>query len=188
MRYFLMFLLLVAMPVNATPKDELHSAYSRFLALKTFKAHIQSSTGKYKTVSSVEFQAPDRYRIVTDGRPANMIIGNTMYMTIDGRSMVVPMPGLKAMLAQFRNADVLKELEAGAVVENLGTEVIQQQACKKYRYQTTKPHVGSNTIWINASTGQVLQLEVSGNVGKKATYSLIKYSELNNPAISISEP
>jgi hypothetical protein len=188
MPYFMMFLLFIALPVSATPKDELYSAYTRFLALKTFKADIQSSTGKYKTVSSVEFQAPDRYRIVTEGRPANLIIGSTMYMNIDGRSMVVPMPGLKAMLAQYRNPDLLKQLETSTEMESLGTEMIQQQVCKKYRYQITKPQTSSNTVWISASSGQVLQLEVNGTVGKKAFYSQIKYSELNNPSIIISAP
>jgi ribosomal protein S17 len=187
MRYFLMFLLFIAFPAVSAPKDEVHKAYLRFLAMTSFKAELNSTSGKYKSKSVVEFQAPDRYRITSDGRPASLIIGGTMYMNMDGHSMKIPMPGLKAMLAQYRNLDTLKELEAGVVVESLGSETINNQVTKKYRYTTSKPQVSNNIMWI-ANNGDIVQLETSGAMSKKPSYSLIKYSQYNDPGIKISMP
>ncbi len=187
MRYLLMFLLFVAFPAASAPKDEVRKVFVGFLAKTSFKAVIDSSTGKYKAKSVVEFQAPDRYRITSEGRPANLIIGGTMYMNMDGHSMKIPMPGLQAMLAQYRNPDVLKELEAGTTVESLGTETINNQFAKKYRYTTTKPQVTDNVLWV-ASNGDIIQLEASGTMSKKPFRSLIQYSQFNSPAIKISTP
>lgn len=187
MRFFLMFLLFVTLPAAAAPKDEVHSAFVRFLAMSSFKADINSTTGKYKSKSVVEFQAPDRYRVINDGKMPNLIIGGTMYMDMNGSLMKIPMPGLKAMMAQYRNPDMLKELEAGVAVESLGTETINNQVLKKYRYTTTQPHVTNNILWV-ASNGNIVQLETSGSMNKKPFLTLIQYSQYNSPAIKISSP
>lgn len=157
-RYFLMSLLLLfALPSMSAPKDDLHAAYTRFLALKSFKASINTTTGTYKSNSVVEFQAPDRYRIVSQGQAPSLIIGGNMYMNINGRSMKVPVPSLKAMLAQYRNPDVLKELEAGVTIESLGSEIINKQATKKYRFTTSKPLLSSNTVILPRNTGHLVK-------------------------------
>ncbi len=187
MRFLVMFMLIVAFPALAAPKDEVHKVFVNFLAKTSFKAEINSTLGKYKSKSVVEFQAPDRYRITTDGRPANLVIGGSMYMTLDGRLMKIPMPGLQAMLAQYRNPSVLKELEASTMVESLGTETVNSQLAKKYRYTTSQPQVSSNVLWV-AANGDIIQLENSGTMGKKPFFTLIHYSQFNSTAIKISAP
>lgn len=189
MRYFLMSLLLIfALPSMSAPKDDLHAAYTRFLALKSFKASINATNGKYKSNSVVEFQAPDRYRIVSQGQAPSLIIGGNMYMNINGSSMKVPVPSLKTMLAQYRNPDVLKDLEAGVIVESLGSEIVNKQASKKYRFTTSKPPTSTNTIWIAIATGHIMRVEANGTMEKKPWHSITDYGDFNNPAIKISEP
>lgn len=188
MRYLFMLLLFCSLPVAAAPKDEVHAAYIRFLAMKSFKATISATSDKYKSNSVVEFQAPDRYRITNEGKPSNLIIGGVMYMDMNGRMMKLPMPGLKAMLAQYRNTDALKELEAGVLVEMTGSDIINKQATKKYRYTTTKPQVSVNTVWIATASGNILQIEANGTLGKKPWHSLTQYSQYNSPAIQINAP
>lgn len=187
MRYFLMFLLLVALPAAAAPKDEVHTAFVRFLAMSSFKADVKTTVGAYKSKSVVEFQAPDRYRVINDGKPPSLIIAGTMYMNINGSLMKIPMPELKAMMAQYRNPDMLKQLESGISVESLGSETINNQLAKKYRYTTTQPQVTNNILWV-ASNGNIVQLETSGSMDKKPFMSLIQYSQHNSPAIKISSP
>ena len=187
MHYLLVLLLLFTAPAMAAPKDDLHAAYVRFLAMKSFRADIDSTSGKYKSKSVVEFQAPDRYRISNDKHAPSLIIGGAMYMNMNGKMMKIPMPGLKDMLGQYRNADILKELEAGTVVESLGNEIINKQMTKKYRYSTTKPHVSNNIMWV-ASNGNVVQIETTGTLSKTTFHSLIRYSEYNSPIIKISAP
>lgn len=187
MRYFLAVLLLIAVPAMAAPKDDLHAAYVKFLAYKSFRVDIDSTHGKQKAKSVVEFQAPDRYRISNDKQAPNLVIGGTMYMNISGKMMKILMPGLKDMLAQYRNADMLKELEVGVTVESLGNELLGKQMTKKYRYKTTKPHVSDNTMWI-ANDGNILQIETTGVMGKAPFRSVLRYSQYNSPAIKILAP
>ncbi len=187
MRFFLMFLLFIALPAASAPKDEVREAFSRLLAMTSFKADINSVSGKQKAKSRIEFQAPDHYRITNDGQSANLIIGSIMYMNMNGSLMKIPMPGLKAMMAQYHNPDMLKELEAGVFVESLGTETINNQLAKKYRYTTTQPLVSNNILWV-ASNGNIIQLETTGSMNKKSFLTLIQYSQYNSPAIKISQP
>ena len=187
MRYLLALALLGSLPAAATPKDEVNAAYTHFLAMKSFRADIDTTTGKFKAASSVEFVAPDRYRVTNPGQPASLIIGNTMYISMNGNQMKIPMPGLKAMIAQYRNPDMLKELAGDAVVESLGNEVLNKQATKKYRYTMTKPIASSNIMWV-ATNGDILQLDTSGTMNKKPFHTVIQYSLYNSPAIRIMSP
>ncbi len=187
MRYLFAILLLVSLSATATPKDDVHAAYTRFLAMKTFKAGIDSTLGKHKSNSTVEFVAPDRYRVTNTGQPANLIIGNSMYINMDGHQMKIPMPGLKDMIGQYRNPDFLKDLEAGVVVESMGNETLNGQVTKKYRYTMTKPHASSNMMWV-AANGDVLQVDTSGTMNKQPFHTIIRYSLYNSPTIKIAAP
>lgn len=188
MRFLMILLLCFALPAAAAPKDDLHKAYSRFLGMKTFRADINTTTGKLKSKSSIEFQAPDRYRVTNDGQPPSLIIGDTMHMNLNGSMMKIPVPGLKDMIGQYRNPKMLTELEAGTAVESLGMEILNKQPTRKYRYTTTKPQVTSNLMWVSVVTGDVLQIESNGSIGKKPFHTVIRYSDYNSPAIKISAP
>ena len=188
MRFLMILLLCFALPAAAAPKDDLHKAHTRFLGMKTFRADVNTSMGKLKSKSSVEFQTPDRYRVTNEGQPPSLIIGDTMHMNLNGSMMKIPMPGLKEMIAQYRNPKMLAELEVGTAVESLGVEILDKQPTRKYRYTTTKPHVTSNIMWVSVATGDVLQIESNGNMGKKPFHTQIRYSQYNSPGIKISVP
>ena len=58
--------LALAGPVRADDRQDLHSAYRKMMALTRFKATmVDLSTGK--TGMTMEYQAPDRYRITVPG-------------------------------------------------------------------------------------------------------------------------
>jgi hypothetical protein len=191
MRRFLLglaILLSSSLAAAAVPKDEVHAAFTRFLALKSFRATIDATIGKYHSRSVLEFQAPDRYRITNEGKPANLIIGSIMYMNTDGHFTKIPMPNLQAMLAQYRNPDILKQLESGLAVENLGNEILNQQATRKYRYTTRKPQETTSTAWVAIASGDIVQVETTGISNKKPWHSLTQYSQFNSTAIKIQLP
>ena len=52
----------------ADARQELHAAFARNVALKSFKATMVDLSSN-KTVSVVEFQAPDRFRVTPTGMP-----------------------------------------------------------------------------------------------------------------------
>jgi hypothetical protein len=63
------------------------------MSAKTYRATMTDlATGKQ--FSTVEFQAPDRYRVSVGGGPTSVIAGGNMYMQVNGQTMKVPLqPG-----------------------------------------------------------------------------------------------
>ena len=55
-------LLLAPLPLMAAPRDDLFAAWQKFLALKSFRATITGLEPR-QSVTRLEFQAPDRYRM-----------------------------------------------------------------------------------------------------------------------------
>ena len=170
----------------ADARSDLHTAYLKMLTLKTYKATMVNM-GSNKTVSVVEFQAPDRLRMTMEGRMTTILIGDTMYMTVNGRSMVMPMP--KGTLSKYRNEDTLREIEKGAVVTSEGPGMVGSQPARKYRFKTVyNGHPSDSVAWVGVASGLVLQVETSSNQGGKAANMRIVYSDFNNPTIRISKP
>jgi outer membrane lipoprotein-sorting protein len=170
----------------ADPRQDLHTAYLKMQALKSYKATMVDQ-GSRKTVSVVEFQAPDRLRMTMDGGMTTIVVGDTMYMTVNGRSMVVPMP--KGTLSKYRNEESLREIEKGALVTNEGPSMVGGQPAQTYRFSTvSNGQPSSSLVWVSLTTGLVLQVETLSNKGNKAARMRILYSDFNSPAIRISKP
>ena len=85
----------------AAPKDDLHAAFAKFLAARSFRA-TATDVKKGEPVSKMEFVAPDRYRVDAGGQ-TSLIVGDTMYMDIGGKMQPLPVPGVGRMVAQYRN-------------------------------------------------------------------------------------
>lgn len=171
----------------ADTRQELHSAFVHNLALKSFRATMVDLTSN-RTVSTVEFQAPDRYRITAGGQPPSLIIGDTMYLQrAKGQFMKIPLP--KQMLGQFRNEAAISDLEKGSSVESLGPGMVGAEVARKYRFTTsTDKQASTSTAWIGVRSGNVLQVETSGKNAGKPFAMRVLYSDFNSPTIKINTP
>jgi outer membrane lipoprotein-sorting protein len=168
----------------ADARQDLHAAYRKMTALTAFRATmVDLSTGKSAMV--IEFQAPDRYRMSAQGRPPQLIIGDTMIMTVEGRTMRIPMP--KGSMPRMRNEDALRELEKGSLVEAAGAGTVGVQPARIYRHTTQvdgKP--AQSMVWVGLASGLPLQVETRGAKGGKDVR--IVYSDFNSPKIRIEAP
>jgi hypothetical protein len=99
---------------NAAPKDELHDAFVKFLQVKSFRATI-TDLKKGEQVSSMEFVAPDRFRMKTADGMSQLIIGDAMYMDMNGQMMRMPVPGVAKLTSQYRNEAFLRQATYVAV-------------------------------------------------------------------------
>jgi len=170
----------------ADARKELHAAFVQSLALKSFRATM-TDLASHRAMSTVEFQAPDRYRITANGQAPSLLIGNTMYVNRNGRFMKIPLP--KPMLGQYRNEAAIAELEKGSKVESLGPGMVGAEAARKYRFTTTSgQQAATSTAWVGVRSGNVLQIETSGKVAGKPYAMRVGYSDFNSPAIRISAP
>jgi hypothetical protein len=170
---------------SADTRQELHAAMVRSLALKSFRATMIDLSNN-KTVSIVEFRAPDRYRISAAGMPPSLMIGDTMYLNRDGTFMKIPLP--KQMIGKYRNEDAIKELEKGMMVESLGPGMVGTQPARRYRWRNSGKQESTSTAWIGVSSGNVLQVETSGKAAGKPIAMRVLYSDFNSPSIKIEAP
>lgn len=181
-----LFALAFAASVSADVRQELHSAFVKNLALKSFRATMVDLTSN-RTLSTVEFQAPDRYRITAAGQAPSLIIGNTMYLNHQGQFMKIPLP--KQMLGQYRNEAAIADLEKGLSVESLGPGLVGTEAARKYRFTTTADKkAATSTAWIGVGSGNVLQVETSGQTAGKPYAMRVLYSDFNSHSIQINAP
>lgn len=173
-------------PAHADPKAALHDSFTKFLALKSFRGTIHGTMSGKTNVSTVEYMAPDSYRVTAGGRPPSLIVNGTMYINVNGQSMKIPMG--KDLIAQYRNTAVLAEIEKSVTIEDLGADVVDGQPAHKYRYTITQPHPSTSVMWISNKNGLPIQVQTSGKAMGKTVDTTIKYDKFNDPSIQIVAP
>jgi len=181
-----LLLLLLPAPVAADPRQTLSEAWTKFLAVESFRATI-TNLDDGKQMATMEFQAPNRYRIHTAGGPSIVVIGDDGYMDMGGRVMKVPLP-VEKMTAQYRDESVLERLQEDMVIEDLGTETLHGERMRKLRYVQTKPEKSDTTAWISSKTGLIAQLESTSGSGRGQARMQMRYTNYNDPAIDIQPP
>ena len=187
---FAVLLLALVLPGRfavAAPKDELHDAFAKFLNATSFRASV-TDMKKNEAVSSMEFVAPDRYRIKTVHGPTQYIVGDVMYMDMNGKPMRMPVPGVGKMVAQYRNADFLADIEQGMSVQALPDETVDGEAAKVYAYSLTKPVKSDAKTWVSQKSGLPIQVESTGSFMGHSATTRVRYSDFNDASIKIDLP
>lgn len=172
---------------HAAPKDELHAAFAKFLKVQSFRATI-TDLDKGEQVSSMEFVAPDRYRMKTVDGTSQLIIGDAMYMDMGGQLMRVPVPGVGKLTAQYRNEQSLREMEGNMTVQALPDASIDGEPAKAYAYHLTEPVKADVKTWVSVTSGLPIQVESSGRFMGIQSTTRIRYSGFDDPAIRIEAP
>lgn len=167
----------------SSPEDEVKASMDKFLKAKSFHA-VMTMEGARGMTNEMDFVAPDRYRMKMPVG-TQVIIGDTMYMQADGRSMKVPLP--KGTLSQWRDPLKIEENKAGLSVEALGSDSVKGQAAKKYLVRNTQPEPSEFTFWIGGD-GLPLQLLHQGQAQGKPYSMTLRYSRFDDPTITIDAP
>ncbi len=170
----------------AAPRDELHAAFGQFLAAKSFRASA-IDVKKGTQISQVEFVAPDRYRIVANDR-TSLIVGDTLYVDLGGSLQPMSVPGVGRMVAQYRNPQLLKEMESGMQVKALGEEKVDGEAARVYAYTVSQPVKADARAWVSVASGLPIQVESTGTFMGHTATTRVRYSGFNDPSIRIDAP
>lgn len=182
-----LLLALVCSVASAAPKDDLHAAFTKFMQMHSFRATV-TDVAKGDQVSTMEYVAPDRYRMQAAAGPKQVIIGDAMYMDMDGKFTRVPIPGVGKLTARYRNPEFLKEVEGGMSVQALPDDSVDGEPAKVYAYTMTQPMKIAAKAWVSERSGLPIQVESSGSfMGHKST-TRIRYSGFNDPSIRIDAP
>lgn len=169
----------------AGPKEDLKAVSVKFLALRSYHVVMENSD-KRVPKTEMDFVAPDRYRMQMGSMGTQIVIGDTMYMNVDGRSMRIPMP--KGTMTQWRETDrAMREVDK-AQVEALGSELVNGKPAKKYRMTQSSGGTPTTTLmWVGANGYPVRIVTTSKAAGRASTVT-ITYSRFNDPSIRIDAP
>lgn len=178
--------LAVSASASADPKADLHDAFAKFMAAKSFRATV-TDVKKGQQISSMEFVAPDRYHMTGGRGPEMFIVGDDGYMNMDGRMTKIPVPVGK-IVSQFRNENYQHMEENGMSVTDLGDDMVDGEAAHAYGYTMTKPVAADAKVWVSKKSGLPLQVESNGSaMGVKST-TRVRYSDFDDPSIKIASP
>lgn len=169
----------------ADARSDLHAAFLKNMAAKSYRASM-TDLGTGKPVSTVEFQAPDRYRISVAGGPTSVIANGNMYMQVNGRSMSMPLP--KGMLENYRSDAAWKNMESETLIRDAGPGMVGAEPARKFHWITSGKNASTGDAWVGVTSGRVIQVETASKPGAKATGVRVRYSDFDSPAIRISPP
>jgi len=167
----------------ADAKADLARAFDKLLDAPSFRASM-SDAGSGEKYVDMEFQAPDRYRLVNaQGGPTMIVSGGQAQMDVGGRMMTVPVP-VNALVNAYRNEDAMRRQRESMVVEALPDATLDGQAAKVYRFTTQHPKPATATAWVGAGD-TLLQMEVDGGAAGRGKVVRVRYRDIGSPDIRI---
>jgi len=168
----------------ADARADVHAAFQKNLAARSYRATMTDlATGKQ--VSTVEFQAPDRYRVKAAGAPESVIAAGFMYMQMNGKTMKVPLPA--GTMEKFRSDAAWKKMEANTLITETGTGTVGVEGARKFHWITSGKDASTGDLWVGKS-GYVVQVETSPKAGSKMGAVRVRYSEFGSSAIKVDPP
>lgn len=174
----------VADAVN--PREEVIAAMRKLMDARSYRAQMRHSGGpRGAMTNTVDFVAPDRFRMEMAGIGTQYVIGDTMTMTMQGRTVQVPMP--EGTITQWRDPGNFRGAEASMTAEALGSDAVDGIQARKYLVHHTAPKPADITLWIGAD-GLPLQMQISGDASGQAVTTTVRYSRINDPGIAIEAP
>jgi hypothetical protein len=163
---------------------EVKASMHRFLDARSFHARMEMD-GAHPMTSEMEYVAPDRYRI-TLPTGTQTVIGNMLYMQVNGRSTRVPLP--PETLAPWRDPLKLQQAQQGLSADFLGETEVDGMSARHYRVRNTVPEPVEFEYWLGAG-GLPLRLLHAGTDNEGRAYTVVQtYSRYDDPAIAIETP
>lgn len=175
---------LVASLCWAGPREDVDAAIAKFMSARSYRADLTASSPR-PMKSRLDYVAPDRYRMHMDGVGEQTIVGHTMYMTMPGRTIRLPIPA--GTVTRWRDPARLVENSHRMTVTALGSEAVGGTPAKKYRVDHTQPRPSSMTLWIGRD-GYPLQIVTGAGAKGETAATTIRYSRFNDPAIRVAAP
>jgi outer membrane lipoprotein-sorting protein len=178
--------LAAASSVWAGPKESVHDAFTKFLAAKSFRATV-TNVNSGEQLSAMEFVAPNRYHLRPGKGPETIIVGDDGWMNMSGQMMKVPVP-VGRIIAQYRSESMQRQIENGIAISDGGADSVGGEPAHVYSYTVTEPAKTDVKLWVVDKTGLPMQLESQGTFMGKAATTRVRYSDYNDPSISIAAP
>jgi len=162
--------LLLPLAVLADPYSDLAKAHAAFQALKSWHAVEHFSNGRTITL---DFLAPDRWRIQPMPDITELLIGTNVYMVRDGKSMKLPVNGGMISNMIQRASEQPLDPSVKQTARDLGTKTVNGRTAHGYSYAT---HGMDVTMYLSPDLLPIQEIVKNGSMT-----TTIDYSNFNAP-------
>lgn len=169
-----------------SPREAVIASMHKLMDATSYHVSMQMDGGpKGLMDNQVDFVAPDRFRMEMAGMGTQVIVGDTMYMSMQGRRMQVPMP--KDTTNKWRDPGNFREAAASMTADSMGSESVDGISAQKYNVHQTVPTTAEYILWVGAD-GMPLQMRMNSDMKGKPVTTTMRYSRINDPTLSIDAP
>jgi hypothetical protein len=138
---------LLPLAALADPYSDLVKAHDAFKAAKSWHAVEHFSNGRTMTI---DFSAPDRWRVQPMPNMTELVIGSDVYMVRNGKSMKMPMGG-EMIRNQIQSAGAQPmDPSIKQTVKDLGMQTVNGKSVHGYSYtaqgQPVTMYVGADSL------------------------------------------
>jgi outer membrane lipoprotein-sorting protein len=183
------------------PLDVMLRAVRAQLDAKSYRAHVTSSLADgAPNKMTIEYVAPDRYRMIREGQGGGagengkmefVIVNGAMYMKAPNGGWVKSPIDASQMIKAFRDPRMLDELAKTADVKLVGADTLDGAPMLVYQYTQNNP-MGMNLkstskTWLSVADGMPRKTETAGEFDGKKTTTLVTISDYNSD-IKIDSP
>ncbi len=159
---------------KSDPKQALVDAYRGLKNLKSYRI-IATTTAKTTSTTTLEYVAPDRFRMVTDRAETVVTRGATYIRYKNGRWAIAPVD-VSELIARFRDPKELQEIADPAVsrdFKSLGPEVFDGTPTFVYQYTAVVDGQTSVAkVWLLADSGLPRKKETDSEYGSENVRSV----------------
>lgn len=168
----------------ATPTEGVKAALGKFLEVKSYRAQmIDVPTGK--TTATLEYVAPDRFRISMAGGPQQVFIGRTAYFTLNGKTTKTDLA--ENMPTPRESSEKALQTLDTAQVTAAGEDTIGGEPADVYLAVMTQP-AGESKTWVSKRTGLPLQSETKASAAGITMHNRLVYTDYDDASIKIEPP
>jgi len=175
------------------PLDVMTKAMRAQLDAKSYRAHITSTSSEGTNKMVIEYVAPDRYRMVSEGQAGGsgksfnqefIIVGGTTYIKGPNGQWVKSPVNMGEMVKAFRDPKVVEELTRTADVKFIGPDTLDGKPMLVYEYAQNNV-MGMNIksiarTWVAALDGLPRKSEAEGEFRGIKTKTLMTVSDYNS--------
>ena len=156
------------LPADAA--DDLIKMKEMFMSSKSWHAEEHTASGKNLTL---EYSAPDRYRIQVNPDTTYIVVGENIYMLRNGHATKLPFGG--GMIKKMIDSSVLSvDADIKQSARDMGMQTIEGQTLHAYSFTTRDTPV---TVYVGPDN-----LPVETTIPDKTSgTTTVKYSKFNEP-------
>lgn len=167
-------------------KDAVIAAMDKFKALRRYRITMMRGDGQSSpTTTTVDYVAPDRYRMTTTGAPTQVVIGDTLYTTDASGTRKSAAPA--DAVGQWRDPNGFLAAGRDFTAEQGPRRFVFAMPASEYKLHVTRPVASNMSVWIGPK-GLPIKLESQGLVGGKLFTTAIRYSHFDSDEIKIDAP